>query len=199
MCANNLIKNKMQKQKRKFNVSPDVREYNGYFKIDSTSVTEGDVHVYTAYKLTRPDASTVLVFNEDSNKIILIKQFRYPVSHIISENIIEAVAGKIDAGETPEQAAVRELKEEIGYVITEDRLSKPIVMMTAPGYSTERIFIFLAVVKNSDKDKNFGGGVASEHEDIETVELSVDEFKRMVADNEIKDAKTIISANLIKL
>lgn len=183
---------------KKFNIGPDNREYDGYFKIDSTVITDGEIPVYKAYKLTRPDASTILVFNEDTKKIILIKQFRYPIAHLVSDNILEAVAGKIDAGETPEQAAVRELKEEIGYVISEDRLSKPIVMMTAPGYSVERIFIFLAVVKDSDKDPHFGGGLAAEHEHIETTEIDVNEFKRMVADNEIQDAKTIIAANLIK-
>lgn len=185
-------------EKRKFSVGPDTREYDGYFKVDSTEIKDGNTTVYKAYKLTRPDASTILVFNEDTNKIILIKQFRYPTAHLFAENIIEAVAGKIDVGETPEQAAVRELKEEVGYVITEDRLSKPIVMMPAPGYSVERIFIFLAVVKNSDKDLNFGGGIAAEHEDIESIEVTVDEFKRMVDNNEIVDAKTIIAANLIK-
>jgi len=180
----------------------EEREYNGYFKIDSSVVDEFENGIYKdsykRYKLTRPDASTILVFNEDTNKVILVKQFRFPIAHIVSENILEAAAGKIDAGETPKQAAVRELKEELGYIISEDRLSKPIVMMTAPGYSVERIFIFLVVVRNSDKDPNAGGGVQGEHENIETVEVDVNEFKRMVEDNEIQDAKTIIAANLIK-
>lgn len=191
----------MSKQ-REIKLQPTNREYDGYFKIDSSVVNEFENGVfkdsYTRYKLTRPDASTILVFNEETKKVILVKQFRYPIAHICPVNILEAPAGKIDAGETPQQAAVRELKEEIGYVITEDRLSKPIVMFSAPGYSVERIYIFLVTVKNSDIDPNAGGGVAGEHENIEIVEVDIDEFKRMVADNEIQDAKTIIAANLIK-
>lgn len=179
-------------------VGPDNREYDGYFKIDSALITEEGITPYKRFKLTRPDASTILVFNEDTKKVILVKQFRYPISHLVTENILEAVAGKIDAGETPKQAAIRELKEEIGYVISEDRLSKPIVMLTAPGYSVERIYIFLAVVKDSDRDPAYGGGVVGEHENIETVEIDVNEFKRMVEENEIQDAKTIIAAGLIK-
>lgn len=188
--------------RKKIKILNEEKAYDQYFKIDKAVVEEeqldGSKITYDRFKLTRPDASTILVFNEDTNKIILVKQYRYPISHFVADDILEAVAGKIDAGETPKQAAVRELKEEVGYVISEDRLSNPIVMLTAPGYSVERIYIFLAVVKNSDKDPEAGGGVAGEHENIEIVEVDVNDFKKMIADNVIQDAKTIIAANLIK-
>ncbi len=179
------------------------RGYDGYFKVDIGRIQEiKDKEVLATYdrcKLTRPDAVTILVFNEDTKKVILVKQFRYPIIHHTSDNILEAVAGKIDAGETPKQAAVRELLEEVGYRITEDRLTTPIEIFTSPGYSTEKIYIFLAVVKNIDKDANHGGGLEIEHEDIEIVEMDLNEFLIKIYSNEIKDSKTIISANLIKI
>ena len=58
---------------------------------------------------------------------------RYPICHFTTENILEAVAGKIDEGETPKQAAVRKVFEEIGYKISEEQLSNPIEMYSAPG------------------------------------------------------------------
>jgi len=189
--------------KKEFKISTETREYNSYFKIDSVEVSEFEngifVDSYKRYRLTRPDAVTVLVFNEDTKKVTLVKQLRFPIVHHTSENILEAVAGKIDVGETPKQAAVRELYEEVGYKISEDRLSNPIEIFASPGYSTEKLYIFLVVVKDSDKDSNAGGGVQGEHENIEIVELDVNEFISKVQSNEIKDSKTIIASNLIKL
>jgi nudix-type nucleoside diphosphatase (YffH/AdpP family) len=188
---------------KEIKLSTETREYDSYFKIDSVEVSEFEngrfTDSYKRYKLTRPDAVTILVFNEDTRKVTLVKQLRYPIIHHTSENILEAVAGKIDAGESPKTAAVRELKEEVGYVITEDRLSNPIEIYASAGYSSEKIYIFLVVVKNSDKDPNAGGGVAGEHENIETIEMDLNEFIAKVQSNEIKDSKTIIAANLIKI
>jgi len=188
---------------KELKISSETREYNSYFKIDSVEVSEFEngifVDSYKRYKLTRPDAVVILVFNEDTKKVTLVKQLRYPIVNHTSENILEAVAGKIDAGETPKQAAVRELKEEVGYVITEDRLSSPIEIFASPGYSSEKLYIFLVVVKDLDKDPSAGGGVAGEHENIEIVEMDVNEFINKVRSNEIKDSKTIIASNLIKL
>lgn len=187
---------------KEIKVHSEERDYDFYFKIDKAIVDEFEngkyINSYNRYRLTRPDAVTILVFNEDTQNVILVKQMRYPIMHHTSENILEAVAGKIDAGETPQQAAVRELKEEIGYEISEDKLGKPIEMFASPGYSTEKIYIFLAVVKNSNKTAD-GGGVAGEHENIEIVEIPLNEFISKVQSNEIKDSKTIISANLIKI
>lgn len=191
-------------------VTEEHRGYDEYFKVDVGHIEEienlpGDgftvrkVHAaYERFKLTRPDAVTILVFNEETRKVTLVKQFRYPIIHHTPENILEAVAGKIDEGESPKQAAVRELLEEVGYRIEEDRLSNPIQIFSSPGYSTERIFIFLAVVKNEDRDANYGGGLETEHENIEIVEMDINEFIHKVQSNEIQDSKTIIAANLIK-
>jgi len=181
----------------------EARDYNEYFKIDKIIVDEFEDGKYTTsysrYKLTRPDAVTILVFNEDTQNVILVKQFRYPIMGHVKENILEAVAGKIDAGESPKRAAVRELEEEIGYRISEDRLGAPIEIFASPGYSSEKITIFLAVVNNNDKLAGAGGGVQGEHENIEIVEMNINDFMSKIRSNEIKDSKTIIASTLIKL
>ena len=53
------------------------------------------------------------LLKEDPGKIILIRQYRYPLGRFI----YELPAGLIEEGESPEQAAIRELKEETGYVL----------------------------------------------------------------------------------
>jgi nudix-type nucleoside diphosphatase (YffH/AdpP family) len=187
---------------RSFTVGSEHVEFDKYFRVDSAAIEETEgTHFkasYKRYKLVRKDAVAVLLFNEDTGKIMLIKQFRYPIAHKVSEPILEVVAGKIDDGETPKQAAVRELLEEVGFRIEEERLGKPIEMFASPGYSTEKIYVFMASVKNSDRDLNFGGGVATEHENIETVEMSVSEFQGKVLSGEIQDSKTLIASMLIK-
>lgn len=180
----------------------EERVFDGYFKVDQLTVKEtaedGTESIYYRSKLTRPNAVAILVFNEDTQKITLVKQFRYPVANESPEGILEVVAGKIDREETPQQAAVREVHEEVGYVVTEEQLAGPFEMLASPGYSSEKISIFLAVVKNANKDPNAGGGVQGEHENIEIVEMDIDEFLTQIRTNQIKDSKTIIASALIK-
>lgn len=188
--------------KKVIRLQKEIRDYDKYFKIDSVVIDELENGIfkdsYTRYKLTRPDAVAILVFNEDTKQITLVKQFRYPISHRESENILEVVAGKIDGDESPKKAAIRELEEEIGYRISEEILSNPIEMYASAGYSTEKIYIFLAVVKNSDKVSD-GGGVAGEHENIEIVNMDLSDFMSKIRSNEIKDSKTLLASTLIKL
>lgn len=181
----------------------EERLFDGYFKVDQLTVKEtsedGVESIYYRSKLTRPNAVAVLVFNKDTNKVTLVKQYRYPVGKEYPDGILEVVAGKIDGDETPQIAAVREMYEEVGYVITESDLSKPIEICASPGYSSEKIFVFLVVVNNSMKDPSAGGGLQGEHENIEIVEMDVIEFMNRIASNELKDSKTIIASTLIKL
>ena len=70
---------------------------------------EKDLKLRTG-KLTPEGIVIYPVWQEDSEKIVMIRQYRYP----IGDYIYELPAGLIDAGETPEEAAVREMKEETG-------------------------------------------------------------------------------------
>jgi len=82
--------------KKEIRVVSEDRVFNSYFKVDSAVVAEkqddGSEITYNRFKLTRLDAVTVLVFNEDTKKVTLVKQFRYPIIQHSAENILEAVA-----------------------------------------------------------------------------------------------------------
>lgn len=84
-----------------------------------------------------PHAVTLIPFIEPT-KFILVKQFRYA----LNRETLEFPAGKVDPGETPEQAAIRELGEETGYKA--DKLIKLTSYPPAMGYSSEIIHVYLA-------------------------------------------------------
>src|SRR5258708_22981507 len=67
--------------------------------------------------IDREDAAAVFISNTDTNKVVLTRQFRYPLTFKTSKDILEIVAGKIEVNEKPLAAAIREAEEETGYKI----------------------------------------------------------------------------------
>jgi len=178
----------------------EQREYDKYFKIDKGTVEEtaedGSTQEYDRFKLTRPDAVAIVVYNTSDDTVILVRQHRYPVDDKVDGNILELPAGKIDGDEDPKEAALREIKEEIGFEVQEGKIGLLNSFFASPGYSTERIYLYLAFVKNEDKVSE-GGGVEGEHENIEIESYSINEFFDMVADGTICDSKTLIGAQAL--
>jgi GDP-mannose pyrophosphatase NudK len=178
-------------------VLSESRAFDSYFKVDKALVShnkgDGTTETYPRYKLTRPDAVAVLIVNEDTEKVTLVKQFRYPIADKEPNGVLEIVAGKMDEGETPEQTAIREVMEEVGYEINLESLSLPTIAYASPGYSSEKIYTYIATVNNKMKVAS-GGGLESEHESIEIIEIEVQKFMEMVRDGEIIDSKTLIAA-----
>lgn len=174
------------------------RAYDGYLKIDEAVINEtsesGENTQYTRFKLTRPDASAILVYNQDTDCIVLVKQYRYPVTGKFDGDLIEIVAGKVDEGETPKEAAIREIKEEIGYEVNPDDMQYKGGYFPSPGYSSEIIHLFIVRVHDKDKTSE-GGGLESEHENIEIVNIPSKDFFSMIANSQIVDGKTIAAAN----
>lgn len=173
-------------------------------KISEEMVLDGKIQVekaefgseggnYERYRVLRQDASVILLHDKERQKVILISQFRYPVSEKSSENILEIVAGKVDEGETPQQAALREIEEETGYVVPAEQLKFLTSAYVSPGYSTERFHFFYAEVTSGNKTAK-GGGMEEENESIDLVELPVADFLKQVKDGTINDAKTILAA-----
>jgi nudix-type nucleoside diphosphatase (YffH/AdpP family) len=137
----------------------------------------------------RGDSVAALIFNVATERLILVNQFKYPTYEKGPGWIIETVAGMIDKGESPETAIRREISEEIGYSVS--KLEHISTFYVSPGGSSERIILYYAEVDNKGKDKK-GGGITSENEDIETIELGVEEALRKIERGEIADAKTIL-------
>ena len=142
-------------------------------------------------------AAVVLPIDRERGVAILVRQWRAGLIAVgAPPYLLEAVAGIVDPGETPEQAARRETEEEIGFRVRELRSLGSI--LPSAGTLTERMHLFVADISNSDRIES-GGGNAHEGEHIEVVELPLSEFYAMARRGDIEDAKTLVIAQRLML
>lgn len=169
--------------------------FNGFFKLEEAHVRfekfNGEMSpVVRRLSLERGDSVAVLVFNITTKHLILISQFRYSTYKHDQGWLIETIAGMIDPGETPEEAAKREVQEEIGLNIS--MLEHISTFYPSPGGSSERIHLYYLEVSGENAKYIKNGGMISEGEDIKAEEMSLEEALLKVRSGEIMDAKTII-------
>lgn len=117
----------------------------------------------------------------DDGRVCLIENDRYAVG----KTLIEVPAGTIDPGESPEQTARRELREETGFVA--DQIEPIRVWYVSPGVMNERMYLFVC--------RGLQPGPASIQPDERLVNRIVtwDEALAMIDDGRIEDAKTILA------
>ncbi len=144
----------------------------------------------------RGDSAAALLFNKDTQKAMLIEQFRYPAYEKGPGWIREVVAGVIDQNEQPEETIRREIREEIGYEVREP-LTHIATFYVSPGGTSERNMLYFAEVSNADR-VSAGGGKVSEHEDIELVEMTLPELWQALDNGDIVDAKTLIAVQWLR-
>lgn len=145
----------------------------------------------------RGNGATILLYNKESKTVILTKQFRLPTYINGNEDgmMIEACAGLLDK-DNPEDCIKRETEEELGYEISD--IKKVFEVYMSPGSVTEILYFFIAEYSKSMKI-NDGGGLADEQEEIEVLELDIDKALEMIDSGEIKDAKTIMLLQHVRL
>ncbi len=127
-----------------------------------------------------PGGAAILAIT-DKEEVILERQFRYSYDEVI----YEIPAGKLEKGEDPYYAALREFEEETGNKT--EKLESLGVTYPTCGYSSEIIYLYLA--------KDFVK-TATHFDDDEVIELEyipLSEVIRMIEDGRIKDAKTIVA------
>ncbi len=144
----------------------------------------------------RGDGAAVLVFNRDRGTVVLTRQFRYANwKRGDGGTSLEIPAGTVAVGESPEDVARSELRQEIGYHVAD--LRPLFTFYASPGTSTERVFLYYAEVTGDHKVSD-GGGLDTEHEYIEVVEMPVDEALDALDRGFMVDAKTIIALQWYK-
>lgn len=173
----------------------DISRKNGRrtsAKLNETkTIYEGKVFTLAADNITLPNGVTTdidiirhpgasaMVPMLNKNTVLLVKQYRYAAGGFIWE----IPAGTLNPGESPIECAKRELVEETGY--SADKLEKLTEIVPVPGYSDERIHLYLATglvkaVQNLDRD-----------EMLDVHEVKIEAALEMIAKGEIIDSKTI--------
>lgn len=143
-----------------------------------------DTYRRTRVRLSGQGAVVVLPLLRDETgrgMIVFTRQYRYGVD----EFVLELPAGRIDAGESPEAAARRELHEETGYVAGSVRQLVAGVLVS-PGWNDERQWYFVA------EDLTYDG--TAEQDPFENVEVELvpaDQLGRFIRDGLLVDAKSL--------
>ena len=135
---------------------------------------------YSKREIIEHSGGVTIVAVTDEGQLIFVKQYR----KALEEFLLELPAGKLEYKEDPLECAKRELKEETGY--TSEDIELLCISHSSPGYSTEKIYIFLA------KDLKEGTQDLDEGEYLEVEKIDIEKALEMVKNNEITDSKTMI-------
>ena len=168
-----ILKSEVLHRGKVFNTKVDQIEYNS----GNRAVREVAEH----------PGGAVVVPVTDQGKIILVTQYRFPVDKIL----LELPAGKLGKNENPLNCACRELEEETGY--KSEYVKEIGIIYTTPGYSSEKLWIYLA------KDLRPGNHNREEGEyGMEVFEFTLDEIEQKIFNGDIVDGKTISGIFLVK-
>jgi ADP-ribose pyrophosphatase len=133
--------------------------------------------------VVRHDGSAVVMAVE-KGRLLLVRQYRLPAD----KYLWEIPAGRLDPGETPLQAARRELTEETGYVAKSWK--KMVSWWPSPGFLAEKMTLFLA------SDLTAGEAQPAGDERIDMRWFSKKDLDAMVRSGKIEDGKTLIAFHL---
>ena len=152
------------------------------FSVTVDSIREGD-KVYEREVVHHPGSAVIVPMFADGT-IALVRQYRHPAVRYL----LEAPAGTLNQGETPEAGAARELEEELGCVA--GRLEKLSEFFVSPGFCEEKMWVYLATDLFETSQQ------LEDDEILDVVRLPFAQALGMITTGEIEDAKTIISIML---
>ena len=130
--------------------------------------------------VVRHAGSAVMMPVDEKKRILLVRQYRLPAE----KYLWELPAGKVDPGETPLQAARRELAEDTGYKAR--KWTKLASYFASPGFVQERMTIYLATGLTA------GRATPMDDEQIEARWFTRKELSALIAAGKIEDGKTMV-------
>ncbi|MCM3136015.1 ADP-ribose pyrophosphatase [Paenibacillus polysaccharolyticus] len=146
-------------------------------QVDTVKLPNGQTATREIIK--HPGAVAVLALRGD--RMLVVDQYR----QAMGRTEVEIPAGKLDPGEEPEVAAARELKEETGYEAKSLRHLRS--FYTSPGFADEIIHLYIA------EELEAGEMALDEDEFLEVSEITLEEAYKLMDENRISDAKTMMA------
>jgi ADP-ribose pyrophosphatase len=141
-------------------------------------------------------AAAVLPIDPGRDEVVLLRQFRL-AAHLANGrgNLVEIVAGHVEADEQPAEAARRECVEEIG--VAPGLLVELFTYLTSPGMSDEEITLFLGIVDASGLPER--AGAAAEHEVTVPMRVPIDAALAALAAGTVRNGPLIIALQWLAL
>jgi nudix-type nucleoside diphosphatase (YffH/AdpP family) len=171
--------------------------YAGFFAVEDYTLRHAHFSGGMSEPISRTafvsaDAVTVLPYDPARDRVLLIEQFRAgPFARGDPQCwSLEAIAGRIDPGESPEQSARREAIEEAGLEL--GRLIRLFGYYSSPGAKTEFLHAYIALADLPDGTAGLGGA-PEEHEDIRGHLVSFARLEELVVTGEIANAPLLLS------
>jgi nudix-type nucleoside diphosphatase (YffH/AdpP family) len=179
---------------RPYEIISVERVFNDFFAVDRAQVkfglTSGGMsRPHQRLSVERGDSAALLLHELEEDAFLFARQFRYPCVRHDDGWLLEAVAGKIDGDEAPEEAARREAMEELGYRVGD--LVKVGAFYGSPGGLSELTHVYYSAVSKADRVSEGGGFDVGE--DVELVRIPTGEAIRMALAGEIRDGKALVA------
>ena len=145
-------------------------------RVDTIRLPDGGT---SQREIVEHGASVVVVPVDEQGRVILVRQYRKPPE----KALLEAPAGGLEEGETPEEGVLRELQEEIGFI--PGSLQGMGGFWMAPGFCTEYMHAFIAT------DLTQSTLPPDEDENIEVEPVPLVQVPELIRSGEIQDSKSI--------
>jgi len=144
--------------------------------------------VRSTREIVRHPGATAALAQLPDGRFVLVEQYRKPVER----ELLEIVAGVLKPGERPDLCARRELKEETGY--TARTLTKLAVLLPSPGYVTEALHLYYAMLRPTQGRRNF-----DDDERVSVRYFTAQQIESLMKCGCIRDGKTLAAWALYHL
>jgi len=176
-------------------------EHDGFVQIEKARLQYEKFNGQMSSEITRfhyhrGDAVAVLIYDEITQRVLLIKQFRYAVYAKTGDGwLTECIAGMMEENEGPLEVARREVFEETGLHLKSAELLAHYFF--SPGGCSDRVHLYLGKVEDPHQSVGIGG-LQQEGEEIQSQWVPLEEALQRVDEGKIADAKTIIALTLLE-
>ena len=148
-------------------------------RVDEVEVSRNGRHAHR--EVVEHGSAVAILARDDQGRLLFVKQFRYP----LGAELLEIPAGLMESGESPQESAQRELREETGYRAGSWTELPPI--WSTPGFSDEKLFLFFA------EELEWAPLEQDEDEDIALVRMTESEARALLDSTQAQDAKTMVA------